>query len=337
MIEAAVEMDDAAMEAYLDGKEPDDDTLRRLIRKATVTRAFYPMMCGSAFKNKGVQPLLDAVVDFLPSPVDREAYKGIDPKTGDEALRRPSDSDPLSMIAFKIMSFEHVGSITFCRIYSGKLEQGMALANTTRDKKERVGRMYLMHAAEREEIKEAFAGDIVALQGLKDTRTGETLCDPDEAGAAREDGFPRARHQHEDRAQDQGRPGEDVDRRCTRWRSRIPRSASPSTRSSGETILKGMGELHLDIKVDILQPHLRRRGQRRRAAGRLSRDARAGGRHRLHAQEADRRHRPVRARQAQARAERDRQGQRVRGQDRRRHGAEGVHPRRREGRQVGVG
>ena len=136
------------------------------------------MLCGSAFKNKGVQPLLDAVVDFLPSPLDREAYKGTDTRTGEDALRRPSDSDPLAMIAFKIMSFEHVGSITFCRIYSGKLEQGMALANTTRDKKERAGRMYLMHAADREEIKEAFAGDIVALQGLKDTRTGETLCDP---------------------------------------------------------------------------------------------------------------------------------------------------------------
>ena len=178
MIEAAVEMDDAAMEAYLEGKEPDADTLRRLIRKGTVKAAFYPMMCGSAFKNKGVQPLLDAVVDFLPSPHDREAFKGIDPKTGEPILRKPTDEDPLSLLAFKIMSFEHVGSITFCRVYSGKITSGMALANTTRDKKERVGRMYLMHAADREEIKEAYAGDIVALSGLKDTRTGETLCDP---------------------------------------------------------------------------------------------------------------------------------------------------------------
>jgi elongation factor G len=178
MIEAAVDMEDAAMQDYLDGKEPDEDTLRRLIRKATVTAAFYPMMCGSAFKNKGVQPLLDAVVDFLPSPADREAFKGIDPKSGEPLLRKPIDEDPLSLLAFKIMSFEHVGSITFCRIYSGKINSGMALTNTTRDKKERVGRMYLMHAADREEIKEAFAGDIVALSGLKDTRTGETLCDP---------------------------------------------------------------------------------------------------------------------------------------------------------------
>ncbi len=156
MIEAAVEMDDDG-----DGSLPRRQGAGRghaaqAHPQATITRAFYPMMCGSAFKNKGVQPLLDAVVDFLPSPIDREAYKGIDPKTGDEALRKPSDDEPLSMLAFKIMSFEHVGSITFCRIYSGKLEQGMALANTTRDKKERVGRMYLMHAADREEIKEAY-------------------------------------------------------------------------------------------------------------------------------------------------------------------------------------
>ena len=123
MIEAAVDMEDEAMEAYLEGKEPDEDTLRRLIRKATVTAAFYPMMCGSAFKNKGVQPLLDAVVDFLPSPADREAFTGIDTKTGEPALRTPIDEDPLSLLAFKIMSFEHVGSITFCRIYSGKLAE----------------------------------------------------------------------------------------------------------------------------------------------------------------------------------------------------------------------
>ena len=127
MIEAAVDMEDEAMEAYLEGKEPDEDTLRRLIRKATVKAAFYPMMCGSAFKNKGVQPLLDAVVDFLPSPADREAFKGIDPKTGEPLLRKPIDEDPLSLLAFKIMSFEHVGSITFCRIYSGKIQSGMAL------------------------------------------------------------------------------------------------------------------------------------------------------------------------------------------------------------------
>ena len=198
---------------------------------APSTRAFYPMMCGSAFKNKGVQPLLDAVVDFLPSPADREAYKGIDPKTGEPTLRRPIDDDPLSMLAFKIMSFEHVGSITFCRIYSGKIEEGMALANTTRDKKERVGRMYLMHAADREEIKEAYTGDIVALSGPQGHAHGRDAVRSAKAGDAREDGLPRARHRDEDRAQDQGRSGEDVDRAVTRWRSRILPSASQSTRS----------------------------------------------------------------------------------------------------------
>jgi elongation factor G len=252
MIEAAVEMDDAAMEAYLEGNEPDEATLRKLIRKATVTRAFYPMMCGSAFKNKGVQPLLDAVVDYLPSPLDREAYKGIDPKTGGEALRKPSDTEPLAMIAFKIMSFEHVGSITFCRIYSGKLEQGMALANTTRDKKERAGRMYLMHAADREEIKEAFAGDIVALQGLKDTRTGETLCDPNKPVILEKMEFPNPVIEMKIE------PKTKADQEKMAIALNTLALEDPSFRvvvdpESGETRLKGMGELHLDIKVDILK------------------------------------------------------------------------------------
>ncbi|HRK19903.1 MAG TPA: elongation factor G [Hyphomicrobiaceae bacterium] len=252
MIEAAVEMDDDVMAAYLDGKEPDNDTLRKMIRKATITRAFYPMMCGSAFKNKGVQPLLDAVVDFLPSPLDREAYKGTDPKTGAEMLRKPSDDEPLSMIAFKIMSFEHVGSITFCRIYSGKLEQGMALSNTTRDKKERAGRMYLMHAADREEIKEAFAGDIVALQGLKDTRTGETLCDPNKPVILEKMEFPEPVIEMKIEPKTKG------DQEKMALALHTLAVEDPSFRvvvdsESGETRIKGMGELHLDIKVDILK------------------------------------------------------------------------------------
>jgi elongation factor G len=252
MVEAAVEMDDAAMEAYLEGKEPDEATLRKLIRKATVTRAFYPMLCGSAFKNKGVQPLLDAVVDFLPCPLDREAYRGIDLKTGNEAVRRPSDDEPLAMIAFKIMSFEHVGSITFCRIYSGQLEQGMALLNSSRDKKERAGRMYLMHADDREEIKEAFAGDIVALQGLKETRTGETLCDPSKAVILEKMDFP------EPVINLKIEPKTKADQEKMAIALNTLALEDPSFRvsvdpESGETILKGMGELHLDIKVDILK------------------------------------------------------------------------------------
>ncbi len=252
MIEAAVEMDDAAMEAYLEGKEPDADTLRRLIRKGTVKAAFYPMMCGSAFKNKGVQPLLDAVIDFLPSPHDREAFKGIDPKTGDQILRKPTDEDPLSLLAFKIMSFEHVGSITFCRVYSGKITSGMALANTTRDKKERVGRMYLMHAADREEIKEAYAGDIVALSGLKDTRTGETLCDPAKPVLLEKMDFPNPVIEMKIEPKTKA-DQEKMSMALSTMALEDPSFRVSVDQESGETILKGMGELHLDIKVDILK------------------------------------------------------------------------------------
>ena len=177
MIEACVELDDEAMGAYLDGTEPDEATLRRLVRLAVQKRAFHPVLCGSAFKNKGVQPLLDAVVDYLPSPADREAIAGIDPDTELPIERHAVDSDPFSMLAFKIMDDPFVGTITFCRIYSGKVESGTGIVNSTRDKKERVGRMLLMHANNREDIKEAFAGDIVALAGLKEVRTGDTLCD----------------------------------------------------------------------------------------------------------------------------------------------------------------
>src|SRR6266568_1379709 len=174
----AVVCDDEVMAAYLEGKEPDEATLKRLIRKAVIGRKFVPVLCGSAFKNKGVQPLLDAVVDFMPSPVDRGAIKGIDPRTEQEIVRNPSDDDPVAVLAFKIMDDPFVGTITFSRIYSGRLATGMGLLNSTKDRKERVGRMLLMHANSREDIKEAFAGDIVALAGLKEVRTGDTLCDP---------------------------------------------------------------------------------------------------------------------------------------------------------------
>src|SRR6187455_3291288 len=177
LIEAAVELDDEVMTAYLEGKEPDEATLKRLIRKATITGAFFPVLCGSAFKNKGVQPLLDAVVDYLPSPVDVPPIKGIDPRTDAEVVRRSSDEEPLSMLAFKIMD-DPYGILTFARIYSGRLNKGSTVLNSTRGKTDRIGRMVLMHANSREEISEAYAGDIVALVGLKDTRTGDTLCDP---------------------------------------------------------------------------------------------------------------------------------------------------------------
>ena len=177
LIEAAVELDDDAMAAYLDGTEPDEATLKACIRKAVRHITFIPVLCGTAFKNKGVQPLLDAVVDYLPSPVDREAIKGIEVDTEKEVVRLPGDDEPFSMLAFKIMDDPFVGTITFCRVYSGKVETGTTVMNSTKEKKERVGRMLLMHANNREDIKEAFSGDIVALAGLKDTRTGDTLCD----------------------------------------------------------------------------------------------------------------------------------------------------------------
>jgi elongation factor G len=252
LIEAAVEMDDDAMGAYLEGQDPDLETLKKLIRKATITRAFYPMLCGSAFKNKGVQPLLDAVVDYLPCPADREAYKGIDMKTGQPTERKPADNEPLSLLAFKIMNFEHVGSITFCRIYSGTIQSGMALVNTTRDKKERVGRMYLMHADQREEIKEAYTGDIVALSGLKDTRTGETLSDPSKPVLLEKMEFPNPVIEMSIE------PKTKVDQEKMGMALNAMSLEDPSFRvgidpESGQTILKGMGELHLDIKVDILK------------------------------------------------------------------------------------
>lgn len=178
LVDNAVEIDDEAMEAYLGGEEPSVEVLKRCIRKAVISGAFYPILCGSAFKNKGVQPLLDAVVDYLPSPVDIPAIPGIDFKTEEPTSRQASDDEALSVLAFKIMDDPFVGSITFCRVYSGKMETGQSLLNSSRDKRERVGRMLLMHSNNREDIKEAYAGDIVALAGLKETRTGDTLCDP---------------------------------------------------------------------------------------------------------------------------------------------------------------
>jgi elongation factor G len=252
MIEAAVEMDDEAMGAYLDGQEPDDATLRRLIRAAVRKIVFVPVLCGTAFKNKGVQPLLDAVVDFLPSPADREGINGIDMDTGEEIIRRPLDSEPFSMLGFKIMDDPFVGTITFCRIYSGKIESGTTVLNSTKDKKERVGRMLLMHANNREDIKEAYAGDIVALAGLKDTRTGDTLCDMQKPVILEKMEFPdpviEIAIEPKSKA-DQEKLGVALQKLA----AEDPSFRVSTDQESGQTILKGMGELHLDIKVDILK------------------------------------------------------------------------------------
>jgi elongation factor G len=252
LLEAAVELDDDVMAAYLDGQEPDVATLKRLIRKAVVGRVFNPVLCGSAFKNKGVQPLLDAVVDYLPSPADREGINGVDYRTEEEIIRRPTDEEPFSMLAFKIMDDPFVGTITFCRVYSGHVESGTTVMNSTKDKKERVGRMLLMHANNREDIKEAYAGDIVALAGLKDTRTGDTLCDPNKPVILERMEFP------EPVIEIAIEPKSKADQEKLGVALAKLVAEDPSFRvstdfESGQTILKGMGELHLDIKVDILR------------------------------------------------------------------------------------
>src|SRR6201991_1510098 len=251
MIEAAVELDDDAMTAYLEGKEPDEATLKKLIRKAVLTGAFYPVLCGSAFKNKGVQPLLDAVVDYLPSPVDVPAIKGTD-DDGNEVVRKADDKEPLALLAFKIMDDPFVGTITFCRIYSGVLQSGTGVVNSTREKKERIGRMLLMHANNREDIKEAYAGDIVALAGLKEARTGDTLCDPEKPVILEKMEFPEPvieiAIEPKSKA-DQEKLGVAL----AKLAAEDPSFRVSTDQESGQTILKGMGELHLDIKVDILR------------------------------------------------------------------------------------
>jgi len=251
MIEACVELDEAAMEAYLGGEEIDEATVKRLLRKAVLTGAFFPVLCGSAFKNKGVQPLLDAVVDYLPSPLDVPPIKGIDVKTETEVVRRSSDDEPMSMLAFKLMD-DPYGVLTFARIYSGKLAKGTTVLNSTRGRTDRIGRMVLMHANSREEIAEAYAGDIVALVGLKDTRTGDTLCDVSKPVILEKMVFP-------DPVIEMAiEPKTKVDQEklgvaLTKLSAEDPSFYVSTDPESGQTIIKGMGELHLDIKVDILR------------------------------------------------------------------------------------
>ena len=252
LVETAVEMDDAATEAYLNGEMPDKDTLRRLIRKGTIDVKLYPVFCGSAFKNKGVQPLLDGVIDFLPSPIDIPAIDGIDVKTGGAIARHADDAEPLSMLAFKIANDPHMGSLTFCRIYSGHLETGAMLENTVKEKRERVGRMFQMHANSREQINEAFAGDIVAIVGLKDTTTGDTLSDPANRVILERMEFPEPvidiAVEPKSKA-DQEKMGLAL----ARLAAEDPSFRVKTDEESGQTIISGMGELHLDILVDRMR------------------------------------------------------------------------------------
>ena len=255
LIEAAVEMDDAAMEAYLEGNEPDEATLKKLIRKAVLVSAWFPVLAGSAFKNKGVQTLLDAVVDYLPSPVDVPPTKGIDPKTEEETVRHSTDDEPLSMLAFKIIE-DPYGVLTFARVYSGVLAKGSTVLNSTREKRERIGRMVQMHADSREDVEEARAGDIIAFVGLKDTRTGDTLCDPLKPVILEKMEFPEPVIEMAVEAATKSEQ-EKLSMALQKLASEDPSFRVSTDQESGQTIIKGMGELHLDIKIDILRraPH----------------------------------------------------------------------------------
>ena len=255
LLEIAVEQDDAAMEAYMDGTEPSVEELRVLIRKGCLSISFIPMLCGSAFKNKGVQPMLNAVIDFLPTPLDVPPYLGFAPGDDTETRnieRSADDNQPFSALAFKIMNDPFVGSLTFTRIYSGVLAKGDAMMNATKQRKERVGRMMMMHAIDREEISEAYAGDIIALAGLKETTTGDTLCDPAKPVVLETMTFPvpviEIAIEPKTKA-DQEKMGIAL----ARLAAEDPSFRVETDFESGQTIMKGMGELHLDILVDRMR------------------------------------------------------------------------------------
>jgi len=252
LVETAVEQDDTALEAYLGGEEPDEETLVRCIRKGTVAFNFVPVLCGSAFKNKGVQPLLDAVIEYLPAPTDVAAIKGVKMGTDEEIERHSTDDEPFSGLAFKIMTDPFVGSLTFVRIYSGVLSTGTQVLNSVKDNKERIGRMLQMHANHREDIKEARAGDIVALAGLKNTTTGDTLCDPSGPVVLERMEFPDPVIEiavEPKTKSDQEKMGQALARLATE----DPSFRVSVDHESGQTVIKGMGELHLEIIVDRMR------------------------------------------------------------------------------------
>ena len=255
LIELAVEQDDDAMEAFLEGEEPDEATLQRLIRLGTLNMSFVPVMCGSAFKNKGVQPLLNAVIDYLPGPLDVPAYKGFAP--GDETETRniersANDDEPLSGLAFKIMNDPFVGSLTFVRVYSGTLNKGDSILNSTKGKKERIGRMMLMHSNNREEIESAYAGDIVALAGMKESTTGDTLCETAKPVVLETMSFPDPVIEIAVEPKSKN-DQEKMSTGLQRLAAEDPSFQVTTDIESGQTIMRGMGELHLDILIDRLR------------------------------------------------------------------------------------
>jgi elongation factor G len=252
LLETAVEVDDAVLEAYLGGTEPDEAALKRCIRKGTVSFTFVPVLNGAAFKNKGVQTLLDAVVDYLPSPLEVAAIRGTKPGTDEAVERKSDDAEPFAALAFKVMNDEYVGSLTFVRVYSGRLATGDQVLNSVKDRSERVGRMLLMHANSREDIKETAAGDIVAIAGLKGTTTGDTLCSPDAPVTLERMDFPdpvievavepKTKADHEK-----------MGVALARLAAEDPSFRVATDPESGQTIIKGMGELHLEIVVDRMK------------------------------------------------------------------------------------
>ncbi len=252
LVERAVEQDDAAMEAYLEGEEPDLETLRACVRKGTIAGAFIPILCGAAFKNKGVQPLLDAVVDYLPAPTDVPAIRGVVPGTDEPAVRKSADDEPFAALAFKIMTDPFVGALTFARVYSGQIETGMQIANPSKGTRERVGRMLLMHANSREDIKVVRAGDILAFAGLKSVTTGDTLCDPANPVRLERMDFPEPVIEVAVEAKTKA-DQDKLSQALARLASEDPSFRVSSDPESGQTIIAGMGELHLEIIVDRMK------------------------------------------------------------------------------------
>ncbi len=252
LVEPAVELDETALEAYLDGEEPSEETLKACIRKGTIEGNFVPVLCGSAFKNKGVQTLLDGVVDYMPSPLDVDAIKGVHPDKDEEMVRKASDDEPAAALAFKVMTDPFVGSLTFARVYSGVFTAGNTVINSVKGRKERIGRMLEMHSNSREDVKEARAGDIVALAGLKDTTTGDTLCDPNNPVILERMEFPdpviEVAVEPKTKA-DQEKMGVALHRLA----QEDPSFRVTTDEESGQTVIKGMGELHLDIIVDRMK------------------------------------------------------------------------------------
>ena len=252
LVEQAVEQDDDALEAYLGGEEADQETLKRCIRKGAIAGKLVPILCGSAFKNKGVQPLLDAVVDYLPSPMDVTAINGVKMGTDEPVVRKASDDEPFAALAFKIMSDPFVGSLTFIRVYSGVLATASMVLNSVKDNRERVGRMLLMHANHREDVKEARAGDIVALAGLKNTTTGDTLSDPQHAVVLERMEFPEPVIEIAVEPKTKG-DQEKMGQALARLATEDPSFRVTVDHESGQTVIKGMGELHLEIIVDRMK------------------------------------------------------------------------------------